>query len=188
MGKLAKIDKSERKLTVKQEKLVYNLVSGMPHGEAYRLAYPNSESATAATRSARSYQAMKLPHMARAYDELMAEIREEEKQKILWAREQHNEKLLWALKKIEDEVKRKTENIETEAHLIETTRPKGMSQSDADIAAAVVRQKQVWTSAMSSGVVSACESLSKANGVFDIDLSSTSVNAIRIINNYAITD
>lgn len=177
-----------RRLTAKQRKLVECLAAGMTNEKSYAIAYPNSVNTTVGTRSVRCNQAMKLPHMIAAYDEWIAELRVIEKEKILWAREQHNNKLLWALKKIEDEVKRKTENIETEAHLIETTRPKGMSQSDADIAAAVVRQKQVWTSAMSSGVVSACESLSKANGVFDIDLKSSSVNAVSIINNYAITD
>lgn len=83
------------RLTAKQEKYVQGLVAGLSQRQAYRKAYPNSNTWKAKTVDNRASELYNTREVMGRYNELM----EEHKEKALWTREDAVNTLKWLLKK-----------------------------------------------------------------------------------------
>jgi hypothetical protein len=160
------------RLTKKRLAFIHALASAKTYAEAYAEAYPKSATRPRKELETRARKLLKNPQVAEAYQNLLAEYQEKERKRVGCTREDLIAHLSYGIEKIRGEIERRENAIIDECTLLQKEAPSGLSEHEAKIEAARVRQRPLLTSALTGGIVSSVESLAKLLGYHsDADLA-----------------
>lgn len=104
----------DKKLTVAQEKFIYELIKGTTQSEAYMIAYPTTRKWQPQSVHVAASKLMAQPHIQTHYNKLLEEFRAREKEKTGWTREQSIETLRFVIDANKKDIERINQAAEDE--------------------------------------------------------------------------
>lgn len=157
------------RLTVKQDAFIRALASGMTQEAAVAKAYPGSVEWDKRSREKRASRLLTMDHVRKAYLSFLEECREKEQERVAWTREQHIKTLVQSIREIESETERRKAAMEAEVRLLKQLAEKASlgsaDQVEYELAAQRALQRPLINAAVTKGLVSAAESLSRLLGL-----------------------
>lgn len=87
----------DTKITLAQERFIFEILKGKSQTEAYKIAYPSARKWKDTSVQVMASKTIAKPAVKKKYEELLEEFREKEKEKIGWSREQSIETLRFVI-------------------------------------------------------------------------------------------
>lgn len=153
------------KVTKAQEVFVNELIKGKSQRQAFLRAWPEKASWQWNSIDSAACTILKIPKVAKRYNDLMCQIRADEQSKTKWTREQAIETLKDVIRKNQDELNRVQNAIEDEIELLLEKIQKNPRRAEEYTKELLRRRKaRIVTSTHNAGIISAVAELNKMQG------------------------